>query len=127
MVLLPAYSLRSALIMSFWGCPRTLRACSVRAPRRRYAVAAMCITARRPSESKGTVNFVSRERTGITYVYFYTTFDERTTKRRAGSPAARSSSEFSTALAGGRGAASASTASRSQAPRGGSSAPPALC
>ena len=29
------------------------------------------------------------ERTGITYVYFYTTFDERTTKRRAGSPAAR--------------------------------------
>ena len=57
-------------------------------------------------------------------MYIYTTFDERTTKRRAGSPAARSSSEFSTALAGGRGAASASTASRSQAPRGGSSAPP---
>ena len=70
------------------------------------------------------MNVVSRERIGITYVYFYTTFDERTTKRRAGSPAARSSSEFSTALAGGRGAASASTASRSQAPREGSSAPP---
>ena len=81
-------------------------------------------TARRPSEGKGTVVL---ERTGITYVYFYTTFDERTTKRRAGSPAARSSSEFSTALAGGRGAASASDASRSQARRGGSSAPQALC
>ena len=50
-----------------------------------------------------------------------------TNERRGGAPVYRSrdsSSEFSTALAGGRGAASASTASRSQAPRGGSSAPP---
>ena len=65
------------------------------------------------------------ERTGMTYVYFYTTFDERTTKRRRGVlPRRRLLGNFSTALAGGRGAASASTASRSQAPRGGSSAPP---
>ena len=52
-----------------------------------------------------------------------------TNERRSGAPSLPlrsrgSSSEFSTALAGGRGAASASTASRSQAPRGESSAPP---
>ena len=106
------------------GSPARTKASGARAPRRRHAVAARLYcspSVRKQLPGKGTVVL---ERTGITYVYFYTTFDGRTTKRRAGSPAARSSSEFSTALAGGRGAASASTASRSQAPREGSSAPP---
>ena len=104
-----------------WGCPRTLarglHAAGTPSPRGLHCSPPV----RRQLPGKGTVVL---ERTGITYVYFYTTFDERTTKRRAGSPAADGSSEFSTALAGGRGAASASDALRWQAPRGGSSAPP---
>ena len=57
-------------------------------------------------------------------MYIYTT--SRTSDRRAqrGLPLRQLLGNFSTALAGGRGAASASTASRSRAPRGGSSAPP---
>ena len=58
------------------------------------------------------------------HMYIFTRLS--TNERRSGAPGLRSrdsSSEFSTALAGGRGVASASTASRSQAPRGGSSAP----
>ena len=57
-------------------------------------------------------------------MYIYTT--SRTSDRRAqrGLPPRQLLGNFSTALAGGRGAASASDALRWQAPRGGSSAPP---
>ena len=57
-------------------------------------------------------------------MYIYTT--SRTSDRRAqrGLPLRQLLGNFSTALAGGRGAASASAGSRWQAPRGGSSAPP---
>ena len=107
-----ASSLRSAPCV--WGCPRTLRA-----PRRRHAVAA-----RAPLLFVRRKSIFVRNEPGL-HMYIFTRLS--TNERRSGAPGLRprdSSSEFSTALAGGRGAASAPTASRWRAPRGGSSAPP---
>ena len=113
------YGARYAHLRICAGAAQPHEASGARGPAERYAVAARAPLLSARPKGRGIVNFVQN-----LHMYIYTTFDERTTKRRAGSPAARQLSEFSTALAGGRGAASASTASRSRAPRGGSSAPP---
>ena len=112
-------SLRSAP-SCVWGCPRTLRAVRREGsdegstpPARRVPRGLHC------SSSVRSQKFVSNE-PGL---HMYILHDFRRTNEAARRV---SSSEFSTALAGGRGAASASTASRSRAPRGGSSAPPIL-
>ena len=125
-VVLPAYELVRHSLRSFCaGQPAPHGQCSRREgpspPARRRGEGS---TALRPSEGKGTVVL---ERIGITYVYF--TRLSRTSDRRAqrGLPPRQLLGNFSTALAGGRGAASASAASRSRAPRGGSSAPPIWC
>ena len=76
-------------------------------------------TALRPSGVRNS------SRTNQDYICIFTRLLERATEGRRGISRGDGFfwGNFSTALAGGRGAASASTASRSQAPRGGSSAP----
>ena len=63
----------------------------MRAPRRRCAVAAMRITALRPSEGKGkgTVSFVQN-----LHMYILHDFSNERSKGAAGSPAAAASGEF---------------------------------
>ena len=124
-VVLPSFT-ASSLRSSFCAgaaCPH--EASGVRAPRHRRAVAAraqLLSAGPRATSWQGH----RRLRTNRDYIcIFYTT--SRTSDRRASRDLPRRRlllGNFSTALAGDRGAASASTASRSRAPRGGSSAPP---